>query len=63
MKKLIKKLIIKFTLQTPGVLNNFKNNLNLDTDDNNNEFFLNQKINDEIIKKLHLKKKNIWEIK
>ncbi len=62
MKKLIKKLIIKFTLQTPSVLNNFKNNLNLDTDDNNNEFFLNQKINDEIIKKLHLKKKTFGKL-
>ena len=63
MKKLIKKFIIKFTLQTPSVLNNVKNNLNLDIDDNNNEFLLNEKIIDEIIKKLHLKKKIVWKTK
>ena len=62
MKKIIRKFIIKFTLQTPSVLNNVKNNLNLDIDDNNNKFFLNEKIIDEIIKKLYLKKKSFGKL-
>jgi len=59
MKKIIRKFLIKFTLQTPRLLSNVKNNLNLETNCNDSEdkFFLNQKIDNEIIKKLNHKKK------
>ena len=64
MKKLIRKLIIKFTLQTPSVLDNVKNNLNLDKNyyDNDNKFLLNHEIYNEIIKKLDLKKKTFGKL-
>ena len=51
MKNLIRKLIIKFTLQTPGILENVKGNFDLDESSCETKISLNNKID--------LKKSNI----
>ncbi len=57
MKALIRKLIIKFTLQTPAILKNIKKNFDLDSISNQTKISLNNKIDLKTLKKLNLEQR------
>ncbi len=62
MKKLIRKLITKFTLQTPSILKNVKNNFDLYDVSYEDKTSLNNKIDFKILEKLNIRQRTFGNL-
>ncbi len=62
MKNLIRKLIIKFTLQTPRVLENIKNNFDLDDVSSKTKISLDNKIDPKFLEKLNISQRTFGKL-